>query len=299
MNCATVEFLELSSEILNKGNYLRFQAKGCSMFPAVRDGDILNVEPVKEEEIRLGDIIFYRTADKRMSVHRVIKRLFRNDRFVLLTKGDSNRGEGEAVSLEEILGRVKVIERNGQRIGLDQGLGRLTDIFYAKISPLLRKLRQIGGRLLRQVQGLKAYRNLARRLIKREILYQFEPSGPYGKYILAKRNGGVVGKTSINNFLESNCRYQGWWIFGTWVNWRYRGLGIGERLTKMAIEAAARDGALEIRLLVFEGAKPANNLYRKMGFRQISIPEIDEELGKEARKTRRQRIIMARDIQMK
>ncbi len=299
MKCQKLDFLKLSKDILNKGCSLRFQAKGWSMFPAIRDGDILKVEPVKGKEIRLGDVILYRTADERMAVHRAIKKFFQNDKLVLVTKGDSNTSKKEEVLLDEVLGRVKALERNGRRISLDHGLGKLMCIFYAGISPFIRGLRQIGGRLLRHIQGFKAYRNLAKRLIKREILCQFESSEDSGNYLLVKRNGRIVGKTTINNFLESNPRYQGWWIFGMWVNWRYRGLGIGERLTKMACDSAAEGGASEVKLLVFKDTKPAINLYRKMGFRQISIPEIDEELREEAKKTRRQRIIMARDIQMR
>ncbi|MCK4648717.1 signal peptidase I [bacterium] len=297
MNCGSVEFLELSKDILSQGACLRFQAKGGSMYPAIRDGDILNVEPVKVKDIRLGDVIFYRTAGERMVAHRVIKKLSQNDRLILVTKGDSNTGKEEEVILEEILGRVKAIERYGRRICLNQGLGRLMDIFYAKISPLIRRLRRIGGRLLRQIQGFKTYRNLAKRLIKGEIFYQLKSSEGSGNYLLAKRGNRVVGKTTVSNFLESNSRYHGWWIFGMWVNWRYRGLGIGGRLTKIACDSAAESGASEIKLLVFKDNKPASNLYRKMGFCQIFIPEIDGKLREEARKTRRQRIIMAKDIQ--
>lgn len=296
MNCGTIEFLKLSKDILSQGACLRFQAKGGSMYPAIRDGDILRIEPIKTKDIRLGDVIFYRTASERIAVHRVIKKLSQNTRLVLTTKGDFNTSKGEEVILKEILGRVKSIERNGRRISLDHGLGRLMDIFYAKISPLIRRLRRIGGRLLRQIQGLKAYRHLAKKLIKGEIIYQLESSEDSRICLLAKRNGRVVGKTTVNNFLESNPRHHGWWIFGMWVNWRYRGLGIGERLTKMACDSAAESGASEIKLLVFKDNKPAINLYRKMGFCQIFIPEIDEELREEAKKTRRQRIIMAKDI---
>lgn len=97
-------------------------------------------------------------------------------------------------------------------------------------------------------------------------------------------------------FPESDYPYVGWWLIGMKVNWRYRRMGIGEKLTKMAADVAVKHGASEIKLLVFEDAKPANNLYRKVGFRQISIPELDKQLEEEARENSRRRIILAKDI---
>jgi GNAT superfamily N-acetyltransferase len=162
--------------------------------------------------------------------------------------------------------------------------------------PFIRKIRWIGSRLLPYIQGFKAYRNLAKRLIRGNILYQTESHEACEKCILVTRNGRLVGRITVNNFLEPNSKYNGWWILGTWVNWRYRGLGIGKRLTRMACDVAAKGGASEVKLLVFRDNKPATSLYQKIGFYQISIPEIDEQLREEAKETRRNRIIMAKGI---
>lgn len=266
------------------------------LHPFIRDGDILEITPVNEEEIRSGDVIFYRVEDKHMVAHRVIKKFTQNDKPVFVTKGDSNMGKGEKVYLEQILGRVRAIERNKRRIRINDGLNRLMYIFYVGISPFLTKVRRIGGRLLPHIQGFGVYRTLAKRLIKEEILYQWESSEGSGKCLLVKRSDKIIGRTTINNFLKTNSQYHGWWIFGMWVNWRYRGLGVGRRLTEMLCEFAAKWGASEVKLLVFKDNKPAVNLYRKLGFNQISIPQIDEELREEAKKTRRQRIIMKKDL---
>ncbi|MDO9579596.1 MAG: nucleotidyltransferase family protein [Bacteroidales bacterium] len=152
-SCKNIDFLELSSEILSQGNCLRFRARGGSMYPFVRDGDILEVEPVNGREIRLGDVIFYQTADERVVAHRVVRQSFSNDGPILITRGDSTVGKGERVSLEDILGRVKFIERNGRKIRFDSGTGRLIGIFFAKLSPFSRwiypPLRKIKHNLFR------------------------------------------------------------------------------------------------------------------------------------------------------
>jgi ribosomal protein S18 acetylase RimI-like enzyme len=63
-----------------------------------------------------------------------------------------------------------------------------------------------------------------------------------------------------------------------------------------AIEKATEKDAKRINLLVFEHNRAAVNLYRKMGFCQISIPELDEQLEEEAQKEKRRRIIMSRPV---
>jgi ribosomal protein S18 acetylase RimI-like enzyme len=64
----------------------------------------------------------------------------------------------------------------------------------------------------------------------------------------------------------------------------------------MAMEAALEHGASEIKLFVFEDAKPANSLYQKAGFRRSCIPELDKQLEEETRKKSRRRIVLARKI---
>ncbi len=296
LNLKREDFTFITQKVLNREKSLRFKAKGESMRPFIRNGDILEITPVNTEEIRLGDVIFYHVGKRRMVAHRVIEKIIQNHKPIFLTKGDSNTGEEEKVHLEQVVGRVKAIERKGRKIRINEGLNRLMYIFYLKISPFLTKARRIGGRLLRRIQGFKVYRNLAKRLVKEEMVYQWESFGGSGTFLLAKRSDKTIGRTTINNFLKADTHYHGWWIFGTWVDWRYRGLGVGSQLTEMLCEFAGEQEASEVKLLVFKDSKPALNLYRKLGFYQTHIPQIDEELGEEAKKTGRQRIIMKRDL---
>lgn len=294
MNCSRIEFVELSNQILSKGNCLRFQAKGNSMFPAIKDGDILNIEPIKDKDLRWADILFYRAAGQYMVAHRLIKKSFQDKRLILVTRGDYTVANDTKISLDDVLGRVKAIERSGRTISLSSGIGRMINLFFAGISPLVIKLRQVAGNLLRAIQSLKTYRSLAKKLIKKEILYQFGPFESTGNYLFAKIDNRVIGRVQINNFKEGDSLYPGWWISGMWVNWRYRGLGIAERLTSMTTDFINNQGASDIKLLVLNNNQAAINLYKKMGFQQIFIQEIDEELKREAKITKRQCIVMVK-----
>lgn len=188
--------------------------------------------------------------------------------------------------------------------------------------------RRLLGIILEKLQSLKLYRLLAKKLMKDNIHYKIATSSDAhsitqfymydkrhelenptdtlkeqlknpedsGYWLIAKQKDRVVGSVTLNKFGENNLPYAGWWLFGTKVNWRYRRMGIGEKLTEMATEVVAKNGASEIKLLVFEDARPANRLYQKVGFHQTSIPPLDQQLQEEAKKNSRRRIILAKDV---
>ena len=296
LNLKGADFTLITQEVLGREKILRFKAKGESMHPFIRDGDILEITPANGEKVRVGEVIFYRVGEKRMVAHRVTERITENGRLVFVTKGDSNVAGEERVYPEKIMGRVRTIERKGRKICIDSGLNSFFHIFYLKIPLVLIKTRRVGGILIRHLQGARAYRDLAKKLIGRKIRYKWEPCDDSTKHLLARRGGKIIGRATVNNLLKMNSHYHGWWIFGMWVAWQYRGLGVASRLTEMLCQFARKEEAFDVKLLVFEDSKPALNLYKKLGFYQTHIPQIDKELREETRKTGRQRIIMKRDL---
>jgi len=86
-----------------------------SMEPALHVGDLLIVAGVKPSDIRVGDIIVYKSY-KEPIVHRVIKISVVNGAYRFLTKGDANMYPDQDVknplswvSEEEVLGKVIVV----------------------------------------------------------------------------------------------------------------------------------------------------------------------------------------------
>ena len=87
------------------------------MWPTIRPGEAITVEPVEATDVKLKDIVLYRTG-RGVIGHRVVRITNRNGERVLLTRGDADRGVGEAVVAEQILGRVVAVERAGRCIDL-------------------------------------------------------------------------------------------------------------------------------------------------------------------------------------
>lgn len=75
----------------------------------------------------------------------------------------------------------------------------------------------------------------------------------------------VVGFCDIRPYLLEGFKHSG--TLGMGVLKKYRGLGIGQKLTEQTISLARQQGLERIELEVFSSNIPAINLYKKLGFR--------------------------------
>lgn len=113
--------LDLMRAVLDRGVPFRFRARGGSMSPFVRDGDVVTVEPAAAAPVRTGDIVaFVDPASRRLRVHRVAAT--RGGAFLL--KGDNVEVPDGMVQRDGILGRVVRVERDGSPVRLGTGLER-------------------------------------------------------------------------------------------------------------------------------------------------------------------------------
>jgi signal peptidase I len=147
--CDSAAFAELSVAILAMGKALRFRARGHSMHPLVRDGDLLLIQPISAGAIRRGDLVFFRNPRGEMVVHRMLRRANRSDTSSFEVKGDGLAGPDGLVTAPQIFGRVSSIERDGVCIDLRQPGMRLLGFVLALMAPL-------GPNSIRSVPWLKA-----------------------------------------------------------------------------------------------------------------------------------------------
>jgi len=116
------DFTDLSSEILRSGNSIRFQAFGSSMLPWIKDGDMLTIQPLAKDEIRVGQVVFYTSAGKRPIVHRVIRVQLKGALRIIAARGDASPASEEEILSEHVLGHVVRIRRGSKVIQLDRNL---------------------------------------------------------------------------------------------------------------------------------------------------------------------------------
>lgn len=116
--CSSPDFSGLSAEVLRLGKSLRFQARGHSMQPLVRDGDILLVKPLGERLPRVGDVVLCVTESSTVLVHRVIRRQLHSEGYRYLVQGDKVSQPDGWIPRTQIYGRVAAIEREGSEINI-------------------------------------------------------------------------------------------------------------------------------------------------------------------------------------
>lgn len=132
---------ELMIGVLAKGASFRFQAKGFSMSPFIRDGDVMVISPLRDHSLGRGHVAaFQHPRGKRLVVHRVVGK--RGDSFLL--KGDNVPTADGYVQAENILGYVSRVERDGKKVFLGAGPERFVIALLSSrgwLPPLLRALR--------------------------------------------------------------------------------------------------------------------------------------------------------------
>ena len=145
-------FPDIIAELLQDGYKVSFRAPGHSMFPTIMANETMIVEPIEPGTVKLGDIILYRTHG-RLIAHRVIcikKRVgqaamlpyfpadhqshpyiegrwsnlefsayqgiqFSDDVLHFVLRGDASTTCDDPVKVEQVLGKVVAIEREGCR----------------------------------------------------------------------------------------------------------------------------------------------------------------------------------------
>jgi ribosomal protein S18 acetylase RimI-like enzyme len=105
-----------------------------------------------------------------------------------------------------------------------------------------------------------------------------------------------MGLVRLMRHPEADIPQVSYWLYSLTVRTRYRGMGIGEALTRRVIEQARAEGALELFLRVFEDNAPALALYRKLGFEQVTLPALDADLVADVQKYRRRRLPLRKPL---
>ena len=125
---------DLLQAVVSRGSLFTLQAKGFSMSPFIRDGDVVTISPLHGASPGVGDVVaFIHPTIKRVFIHRVVRK--KGDSYIL--KGD-NSPEGDGpIRAAKILGLVTRAVRGNRRILLGLGPERLLIAFLSRKNLLL------------------------------------------------------------------------------------------------------------------------------------------------------------------
>lgn len=123
--------------MLDKGVPFRFKAKGLSMHPFIRHGDVITITPLFDNLPRYGDVVAFVPPEiSTLIVHRVVGK--RDGDFLI--KGDNIARSDGLIPMASILGSVTKVERDGKEVYIGLGPERLLIAFLTRrgiLSPLL------------------------------------------------------------------------------------------------------------------------------------------------------------------
>jgi hypothetical protein len=128
---------ELCEDLLRQGKSVRFRAPGRSMYPTIKEDEVITVEPVEAFSIKIGDIILYRQGMS-MVAHRVVHiintelpppcsldtehqsnktlHLSISTHHSFLLRDDTWGKQDVRVGGDQILGKVVSVERHGRSV---------------------------------------------------------------------------------------------------------------------------------------------------------------------------------------
>lgn len=142
--------IQLYREVLNRGDDLEIKVGGSSMWPFIKDGEVLVLRKAPLSDIAQGDVIAT-YSDQRLLCHRVFEK---GEDFVR-TKADALVGMDAKAAYTDVLGKV-IAHRHNDR--LTKCEGRLSilkgqcilwcSFLWAPVIPLLRCFKKVGTTFL-------------------------------------------------------------------------------------------------------------------------------------------------------
>jgi len=105
---------DISLTLLSEGKTVRIKAHGYSMYPCIKPGSLLLIEPIQMKGAPvMGEIIAVR-RETGLVVHRLSKITVKNGVRLFIARGDSNASSDYPVTIDMIAGRIVRAETTGE-----------------------------------------------------------------------------------------------------------------------------------------------------------------------------------------
>lgn len=130
------EFTELSTNILSQEGSLNIKVHGFSMYPFIRNGDIISIHPCNASFLRLGDVALYHVDRKKLVAHRIVGKHIQHGQIFLRMCADATLDYNEWIPACNVLGKIVSIQREQKVLHLDKGFLRFLSFFWAKCFPV-------------------------------------------------------------------------------------------------------------------------------------------------------------------
>jgi len=105
---------DIGLTLLTEGKTIRIKAHGYSMYPCIKPGSLILIEPLNIKGMpRPGEIIAIR-REAGLIVHRLVKIIKKNGTTYFIARGDSNAHADNQIKIDKIAGRIVRAESTGE-----------------------------------------------------------------------------------------------------------------------------------------------------------------------------------------
>jgi signal peptidase I len=136
----SLNFESLARDVISSGNTLRFRARGGSMRPLIRDGEILEVGPIQSGELHLGDIVLFSDPTRKLMAHRLIHRFHHDGHLMLVLQGDANYTEDRPIPEKLVIGKIIAVIRDRGSFVFSGPIHRLVGWIIILFAPLMKRI---------------------------------------------------------------------------------------------------------------------------------------------------------------
>jgi signal peptidase I len=101
---------DVGFSLLTEGKTIRVKAEGISMYPSIKSGSVIFIEPLQQGTVPIPGEIIAGQKDSGIVVHRLISTYRQKYQIYFVTRGDSSLAEDEPVLIDQIAGKVVRVE---------------------------------------------------------------------------------------------------------------------------------------------------------------------------------------------
>ena len=123
--------------LLTEGKTIRIKANGYSMYPSIKPGSLILIEPIQLKGAPVPGEIIAILRENGLVVHRCTKIVIKNGITSFIARGDSNAYADNPVKINKIAGRIVSAETTGENpVPADIRINTRPNYFYNRIRVL-------------------------------------------------------------------------------------------------------------------------------------------------------------------
>jgi signal peptidase I len=100
--------------LLSEGKTIRIKAHGYSMYPCIKPGSMILIEPLKVKGLPVPGEIIAIQRENGLILHRLCRIVINKGAAMYIARGDSNAYADDPVKIDKIAGRIVRAETTGE-----------------------------------------------------------------------------------------------------------------------------------------------------------------------------------------